>query len=425
MSISTILRIREPTWPPADYIVGNPPFLGGKLLRTNLGDAYVDAMFEVWGERVPREADLCCYWFEKARDCLYRRRCQRAGLLATQGIRGGANRKVLERIKESGDIFFAVSDREWVLDGANVHVSMVGFDSGRDRSRVLDGVRVERINPNLRATADTTTARPLTANLGVSFMGDTKGGAFDIREELALEMLRSPNAHGRPNSDVVVPWINGLDVTRRPRGMWIIDFGVTADQATAAHYEAPFAHVEQHVKPERAQNNRESYRDRWWIHVEPRPAMRAKLHPLPRFLVTVRVSKHRLFGWFVAPTLPDSATFAFASADDYDFGVLHSRIHEVWALRQGTRLETRPRYTPTSCFETFPFPEPTAAQKTEISSTARARRAAHALAESARMDQRVGAGVSRHGRRPLGPLRSRCRCRGRWHGPLSASCAAR
>ena len=104
---------KEPEWPKADFIVGNPPFLGGKLLRTNLGDEYVDAMFKVWDERVPREADLCCYWFEKARHAVNaKRRVERAGLLATQGIRGGANRKVLERIKVSGDIFFAESDRE-------------------------------------------------------------------------------------------------------------------------------------------------------------------------------------------------------------------------------------------------------------------------------------------------------------------------
>ena len=124
-------RPAEPEWPAVDFIVGNPPFLGGKMLRRELGDDYVDRLLAMWKIRVPAEADLCCYWFEKARAHIAAGKCKRAGLLATQGIRGGANREVLKRIKESGDIFWAESDRPWVLDGANVHVSMVGF-GGKD-----------------------------------------------------------------------------------------------------------------------------------------------------------------------------------------------------------------------------------------------------------------------------------------------------
>ena len=206
---------KEPDWPEAEFIVGNPPFLGGKLLRKNLGDDYVEAMFCLWDERVAREADLCCYWFEKARRQIETGNCRRTGLLATQGIRGGANRKVLEQIKTTGDIFFAESDRDWILDGATVHVSMVGFDNGAQADHILDGKPVACIHANLRATADTTIAKRLDANLGLSFMGDTKGGAFDIPEAVAIEMLRAPNPHDRPNSDVTVPWINGLDVARR------------------------------------------------------------------------------------------------------------------------------------------------------------------------------------------------------------------
>jgi type II restriction/modification system DNA methylase subunit YeeA len=351
---------KEPEWPEAEFIVGNPPFLGGKLLRKNLGDEYVDAMFKLWGDRVPREADLCCYWFERARELIKLGKCRRAGLLATQGIRGGANRKVLERIKESGDIFFAVSDREWVLDGAMVHISMAGFDRGEETDRMLDGAAVSRIHANLRATTDTTKAKPIAANLAISFMGDTKGGAFDIGDTEALAMLCKPNPHGRPNSDVLVPWVNGMDVTGRPRGMWIIDFGAAMSIETAARYESPFAHVDCHVRPEREKNKRQAYRERWWIHVEARPALRQAISRLERLVVTVRVSKYRIFSWFCAPILPDSATFAFARSDDFFFGLLHSRIHEVWARAQGTQLrevESGFRYTPSSCFETFPFPE--------------------------------------------------------------------
>jgi len=248
---------------------------------------------------------------------------------------------------------------------------MVGFDDGSEKHRVLDAKPVSQIHPNLRAAADTTTAQPMPGNLGVSFMGDTKGGAFDIPESLALEMLRAPNPHGRPNSDVILPWVNGLDVTRRPRDMWIIDFGVDMPMDQASRYEMPFEHVVRNVRPEREKNKRDSYREKWWIHVEPRPAMRERFRAIRQFIATARVAKHRLFCRVSTVTLPDCQLIVFAREDDYLFGILHSRIHEVWALRQGTQLETRPRYTPTSCFETFPLPEPSKDQEAAIAEAAR------------------------------------------------------
>lgn len=362
---------KEPEWPAAEFIVGNPPFLGGKKLRAELGDDYVNRLFRLWEGQVRAEADLCCYWFEKARALIEAGKCRRAGLLATQGIRGGANRETLKRIKETGDIFFAESDRDWVLDGAAVHVSMVGFDDGAETQRLLDGKPVGQIHGDLTAGVDVTHARRLAANAGVAFMGDTKGGPFDIAEAAALEMLRQPNPNGRPNSDVVVPWINGLDVTRRDRSMWIIDFGTNATEEQAAFYEAPFEFVRAHVLPKREETQRESYRKDWWRHVRPREDMRQSLRPLLRFIATTTVSKHRLFVWQGAPTLPDHQLITFAFDDDYRFGVLHSRIHEVWALELGTQLEDRPRYTPTTCFETFPFPEPTDAQRVAVAAAAR------------------------------------------------------
>ena len=179
----------EREWPECDVLVGNPPFLGGKLLRRELGDAYVKALFEIYGKQVRPEADMCCYWFNKARELIASRRCKRAGLLATQGIRGGANRAVLNEIKKAGDIFFAASDRDWILAGANVHVSMIGFDDGTETARSLDGKAVQVINPNLTAAADVTTAQELKANLDLAFMGTTKGGAFDIPESMAFDFL--------------------------------------------------------------------------------------------------------------------------------------------------------------------------------------------------------------------------------------------
>ncbi len=303
-------------------------------------------------------------------------------------IRDGANRQVLKRIKETGDIFFAESDRPWILDGANVHVSMVGFDKGDEMGRVLDGKAVSVINANLTGTADITQARRLPENANLAFMGDTKGGAFDIEEPLALQFLRQPNPHGIPNSQVVTPWVNGKDVTARSRSMWIIDFGVGMDEGDASRFEAPFEYLREHVKPERDKNNREVYRRLWWQHVEARPGMRGALLKLPRFLATVAVAKHRLFVWMEERALPDHAVFAFIRSDDYFFGVLQSRFHEVWSRAQATQLReasSGTRYTPTTCFETFPFPWPPGKESQEdpkVRAIAGAARELNALREA-------------------------------------------
>ena len=351
----------ERAWPECDVIVGNPPFLGTKKLRGELGDRYVDDLFKMYGNRIPNFSDLCCYWFEKARDLVEHKKCNRAGLLATQGIRGGLNREVLKRVKETGDIFYAVSDSEWILDGAAVHVSMVGFDDGTTQERVLDGKKVLVINSNLTADADTTKAQRLTSNRAIGFIADVKAGKFDVEEGLAVEMLKQPNPNGLPNSDVLLPWINSLDVLRRPRNFWIVDFGADGSMEFASRFEKPFAFVKEFVFSLRSQVKRKSYRDYWWLHAEPCAEMRSEIAPLLRFLVTTTVSKHRIFAWEQPPTLPDHQLVAFGRDDDFFFGVLHSRAHQIWALAQGTQLREKEsgfRYTPTTCFETFPFPFP-------------------------------------------------------------------
>ncbi|MCU0784339.1 MAG: class I SAM-dependent DNA methyltransferase [Verrucomicrobia bacterium] len=347
----------ERAWPECDVLVGNPPFLGDKLMRGELGDDYVEELRKNYGNRIPGQSDLCCYWFEKARDLIEHGKCKRAGLLATQGIRGGANREVLKRIKETGDIFFAESDRNWILAGANVHVSMIGFDNGSEETRILDSRKVKEIQPNLTAlSADISTAQKLKANRAVGFIGTTKKARLDVSESVALELLRNPNPNNLPSSDVVVPYLNAEDVVRRNANFWIIDFPVTLTEAECAAYEAAFGYVRQHVYPLRVKHREDVQRKFWWRLARPCPEVKEALEPLSRFLVTSIVSKHRLFAWHEVPVNPDHALAVFARADDYFFGILHSRFHEVWALKQGTRLETRPRYTPTTCFETFPFP---------------------------------------------------------------------
>ena len=355
----------EPEWPEADVVIGNPPFLGGKLLIANLGEDYVSRMFATYAGRVPAEADLVCYWFEKAGQQIASGKANRAGLVATNSIRGGANRRALQAATENRRIFEAWSDEPWVIDGAAVRVSLVCFsrpgDESVDGSR-LDGAAVDEIYADLTARrdgvgVDLTNARSLVENAGVAFMGDTKGGPFNIAGDLAREWLRLPaNPNGRTNADVLKPWVNGMDLTRRPAGKWIVDFGLSMSVGEAALYEEPFRWTREHVYPTWDKQREAERRDQWWLHHRPRPNMWAALDGLSRYIVTPRVAKYRLFVWLDARVCPDSATIAIARDDDTTFGILHSRFHEIWALRRGTSLEDRPRYTPTTTFETFPFP---------------------------------------------------------------------
>ena len=204
-------------------------------------------------------------------------------------------------------------------------------------------------------------------------MGDTKGGPFDIPDSLAQQMLASPNPHGKPNSDVVKPWANGRDITQRPRGMWIIDFGDRSlEQSTL--YELPFEYVNLHVRPSRQKAKRLAYADNWWQHMEPRPGMLKAFESIDRFVVTPTTAKHRVFAWLAKEILPDHALIAIARNDDYTFGILHSKLHELWSRAMGTQVreaESGFRYTPTTCFETFPFPEPPGEQEETIAAAAR------------------------------------------------------
>jgi type II restriction/modification system DNA methylase subunit YeeA len=360
---------KEPEWPEADVIVGNPPFLGDKKLRAELTDNYVAAMFALYANAIPNGSDLCCYWFEKSRRQIENDKCRRVGLLATQGIRGAINRNVIHRIKETGEIFFAESDRDWVLDGASVHVSMIAFDDGQETHRILDGRHVETINADLSSNADTTLAKRINDIRGQGYIGTTKKESFDIPEQFAIELLAAHNPHGRPNSDILRPYANGNTITKGSRGFWIIDFGERSLD-DAASYEKPFEYVRATIYPRRKNHREPRQREKWWLLARPCSEMMAAIDALPRYLATPIVSKHRVFAWMNAPTEPDHALYVLAEADDHFLGFVHSKPHEVWALRTGTRLETRPRYTPTSCFETFPFPEPTAAQRDAIAAAA-------------------------------------------------------
>ena len=370
----------EPEWPAVDVIVGNPPFLGDKKMRSELRDSHVDKLRKFYEGRVPGGADLVCYWFEKARQQIEKGQAKRAGLLSTNSIRGGANREVLEHIKKSGDIFMAWSDREWILDGASVRVSMVGFDNGTEQHKTLDGIPTNTINSDLTARIDATKAIALLENVGLCFVGVQKSGPFDIDKDTAQQILTLENSSSLNNADVIKPTANAQDIVNRPSNTWIIDFGEMTLE-NARQYEAPYDWVLQNVKPIRDNNRRARTKKRWWIHGESRPGMREALANLERFICTPLVSKHRIFVWQPKELLPSNLLIAIARDDDYFFGVLHSKLHEIWVLRIGTSLGPTPRYSLSTTFETFPFPWPPGKENTESAAYQAISRAARQLHE--------------------------------------------
>jgi hypothetical protein len=266
------------------------------------------------------------------------------------------NRPVLERIKASGGIFMAWSDRPWVLDGANVRVSMVGFGDGSESGAVLDGVQVDTIHSDLSAASNVASAAKLKENTGLCFLGVMKGGPFDISQEQAAVMLAAPlNPNGKPNSDVVKRRLSGRDIVQRDQYGWLIDFGELAE-SEAALYEIPFEYVKRDVKPLRDVNRDRLMRENWWLHGRYRPAMRRAISGMNRCIVTPEVSKYRIFVWMSTDVVADHKVHVIARADDYFLGLVHSRLHQIWSLSLGSTLEDRPSYNSSTTFETFPFP---------------------------------------------------------------------
>jgi len=347
------------SWPTANAIIGNPPFLGDKAMIGTMGADYTARLRSAYEPRVPGGADLVCFWFEKAREALLANHAERIGLVATNSIRGGANRHVLDRITRDAVIYEAWSNEPWTLEGAAVRVSLVCFAREFSGTPRLNGASVPAIHPDLTSGgADLTTAKALADNKRVAFSGIQKTGPFELEGSNARLMLQAPlNPNGQPNSDVVRPWWNGLDVTRRNRDMWIIDFGLDETEANVAFFSQPYARLQRLVKPTRVGKREERTNSCWWLFQWSRPVMRAAIKPLRRFIVTPEVSKHRVFVWAPASICPDKNLIVVARDDDTTFGVLHSRFHETWSLGLGSSLEDRPRYTATSTFETFPFPD--------------------------------------------------------------------
>jgi len=352
----------EAEWPECDAIVGNPPFLGDKKMRGELGDDYVTALRKCYEGRVPGGADLVTYWFEKARAQIEAGACKGVGLVATNSIRQATNRRVLERVLQIAPIFEAWGDEPWVNDGADVRVSLVCFGDGQQAR--LDGQEVDEIFSDLKASSaeralvDVTQAKPLSPNRGWTYFGICLAGEFRISGDLARAWLRMPNPNGLPNSDVLRPIFNGADVTARFADRWVVDFGPTMLEEEAALYEAPFDYVMKHVRPVRIGNREKSRAEFWWRHGRSRPELRSKLHSLSRFIVTVETAKHRVFVWLPASVAAEHKLVVIPREADEMFGLLSSRFHVVWAIAAGGRLGVGndPVYTTSKCFDPYPFP---------------------------------------------------------------------
>jgi type II restriction/modification system DNA methylase subunit YeeA len=353
----------EARWPKADVVIGNPPFLGAKEMKGAFPDDYLSALRTAYEGKVAGQSDLVMYWFYRAGQILKLGSSMAVGLVATNKIRKGANHKLLSSICENARVANAWSDLPWIVEGAAVRVSVVCLDKSNYMGSTiyLDGkaeqfIRTELVKSDAK---NALTIEVLAENKGVAFVGGQKDGPFDIPRDIAASMLSAPsNPNGRSNADVVRPWCNGMDLARRSAETWIIDFGERTLRE-AQLYEAPFAHVEKYVAPLRVHNNDKHRRTFWWQHGRPASRAKAALGDRSCMIVTPLTSKHR---WFViAPSIrfPDNSVVVVTRDDLTIFGIVSSSYHAAWAERRGNFMGVGndPRYTPSTTFDTFPFPE--------------------------------------------------------------------
>ena len=370
---------RRPDWPAAEFIVGNPPFMGGKDLRTRLGDAHAEALWK--GNRDMNEsADIVVYWWHRAAELLTRRGSvlRRFGLVTTNSISQIFQRRTIQRhlsAKTPVSIVMAVPDHPWTKlarDSAAVRIAMTVCVAGRadgvlrdvvseagldtDAPNIVFAERAGTINADLTVGVDVTAATPLLANQGLCSPGMKLHGAGFIVTPAEARHLGLGRREGLDRH--IRPYLNGRDLTARSRGAMVIDlFSMPADEVRERFPEV-YQHVLATVKPERDANNRESYRASWWIFGEPRRELRPSLVGTDRYIVTVETSKHRIFQFLRTDILPDNMLVCLSSADAHDLGVLSSRVHAAWALRAGGWLGVGndPRYSKSRCFDPFPFP---------------------------------------------------------------------
>lgn len=360
---------RRAEWPAADFIVGNPPYIGDKRLRQTLGDGYVNTLRTVWSD-VPDSAEFVMNWWHYAAEKLANGQIRQFGFITTNSIRQAFNRRVIQSALNNHrhpiHIAFAIPNHPWVdsADGAAVGTAMTVAARGQDIGRLLIATDigegnngeirlslVERrgnIHADLRIGANVGSTPPLRSNAGLAFRGVTLlGEGFWVEPN-------EPIVSAEPA--LLRPLRNGKDLTDRPRNVLCVDtFGVSLE-TLRTKFPATFQRLVTRVKPEREVSERKSYRDLWWRFAEPRPEFRTSVVGQPRYLATPMTAKHRIFLFLEAEILPDQGLIAICTADGLHLGILSSELHLSWSNAAGGTLEDRPRYNQSRCFETFPFP---------------------------------------------------------------------
>ena len=340
-------------WVKADAIVGNPPFLGGKHMRLQLGDRYIDKIFK----RFPdvNDVDFCAYWFRLAQDNLGE--SGRAGLVATNSISQGKSRKAaLDYITENGGIIHdAISTQVWSGE-AKVHVSITNWSKQQPQIFYLDNKEVSRINSSLQGEIDVSKANRLNSNINWCFQGVIPvGKGFIFTEEQVNAWIKAD----RKNQEVLKLFSMGANLAQEVNGKpdrWIIDFNdMPFDEAST--YKLPFQQVKNLVKPDRDTNRDSRAREFWWRFLRPRPEMRKAIAPLSQYFAVPEVSKWAIFVPSSLDWLPGNKTKAVVSDDFYVFGILTSNVHRTWMHAQKSTLKADIAYTHNTCFETFPFPQ--------------------------------------------------------------------
>ncbi|MBS1560738.1 MAG: class I SAM-dependent DNA methyltransferase [Bacteroidetes bacterium] len=375
VQIYSYVRPRQSTWPSADIVIGNPPFIGAKWIKESLGDGYALALRSVY-QNVPESADYVMYWWDKAAELLRNDEIERFGFITTNSIKQVFNRRVIAHHVASDppvSICYAIPDHPWVdaAQGAAVRIAMTVAEAGF-KSGILEIVVQEEpnedgssstilhrssgmIHVDLRIGADLNAAHELRSNLDVSNRGVQLFGAGFIVTRLQAAELGLGRVQGLENH--IREYRNGKDVTARPRDVLVIDlFGLSEDEARIKFPEV-YQWVLQRVKPERDQNNRDSRKRNWWLFGETNPKLRRQLSGLEQFVSTAATAKHRVFQLMADTILPDDSLINIASSDSWVLGALMSRIHCLWALSIGSDLGgNTPRYIKSLCFEKFPFP---------------------------------------------------------------------
>jgi len=383
----------RPDWPAADYIVGNPPFIGGKDIRGRLGEGYAEALWKAH-PHMNESADFVMYWWDRAAELLTHKgsRLRRFGFVTTNSITQEFSRRVMaERLKAKSPVslLMAIPDHPWTRaarDAAAVRIAMTVATAGTHEGVLREVVREtgldsdtptvelnERrgaINPDLTVGVDVTSALPLKANDYLCSPGVKLHGAGFIVSPQEAQALGLGTRQGLEQH--IRNYRNGRDLTSRPRGVMVIDlFGLTAEQVRTRFPEV-YQHLLATMKPERDRNNRDTYRLNWWIFGEPRRELRPALTGLSQYIATVETSKHRVFQFLDASIVPDNMLVCMGLDDAYYLGVLSSRLHVAWALRAGGWLGVGndPRYSKSRVFDCYPFPEPSEALRADIRAVA-------------------------------------------------------